>query len=264
MDTNAEDTIEENVSTAEEDTEEATEPLEKPSPAQKPRTQKQIAAFEKARAALAVKRANNKEFKEANKKPIGRPKKAAAVKEEVEGKPPKRRVAQGGRKQTMVYVDDSHSEESDDSEPESIVVRRRRKKRKPKKKKPQKRARDPTRRIRVTDSPLFNGKSYPPGSYSRNFLASELTSVPQDEWGLPIVEDRPFVAKKDRNKKKNKKYQIEKIISRKKSKTKDGFVYLYRVKFKGYKKPKGDQDYSVVRGTAALDEFLRQNPPKHQ
>ena len=258
MDTNTEDTIEENVSTTEEDTEEAVEPLEKPAPARKPRTQKQIAAFEKARAALAVKRANDKEFKEANKKPIGRPKKVAAVKEEPK---PRRRVAQGGRKQTMVYVDDEHSEESDDSEPESIVVRRRRKKRKPKKKKPQKRARDPTRRIRVTDSPLFNGKSYPPGSYSRNFLASELTSVPQDEWGLPIVEDQPFVAKKDRNKKKNKKYQIEKIISRKKQTTEDGFVYLYRVKFKGYEKPEV-MDYSVVRGTAALDEFLKQNPPK--
>ena len=107
MDTKMEDTIEENVSTAEEDTEEATEPLEKPSPARKPRTQKQIAAFEKARAALAVKRANNKEFKEANKKPIGRPKKVAAVKEEPK---PRRRVAQGGRKQTMIYVDDDQSE----------------------------------------------------------------------------------------------------------------------------------------------------------
>ena len=61
METNTEDTIEENVSTTEEDTEEPVEPLEKPAPARKPRTQKQIAAFEKARAALAVKRANDKE-----------------------------------------------------------------------------------------------------------------------------------------------------------------------------------------------------------
>ena len=138
MDTNTEDTIEENVSTAEETEDEPTEPLEKPAPARKPRTQKQIAAFEKAREALAVKRANDKEFKEANRKPIGRPKKVAAVKEKVEPKP-RRSVAQGGRKQTMVYVDDSHSEASDssDGEPESIVVRRRRKKRKPKKRKPQ-------------------------------------------------------------------------------------------------------------------------------
>ena len=134
MDTNTEDTIEENVSTAEETEDEPTEPMDKPAPARKPRTQKQIAAFEKARAALAVKRANDKELKDQNKKPTGRPKKAV-VKEEP--KQPRRRVAQGGRKQTMVYVDDSHSEESDDSEPESIVVRRRRKKRKPKKKKPQ-------------------------------------------------------------------------------------------------------------------------------
>ena len=126
----------------------------------------------------------------------------------------------------------------------------------------QKRARDPTRRIRVTGSVLFNGKSYPPASYSRNFLASELTPVPQDEWGLPIVEDQPFVARKDRNKKDNKKYQIEKIVSRKKQTTEDGFVYLYKVKFKGYKQAEDNQDYSVVRGTAALDEFLKQNPPK--
>ena len=52
-----------------------------------------IAAFDKARVALAVKRANDKEFKAANKKPIGRPKKvaaAAAVKEEPK---PRRRVA---------------------------------------------------------------------------------------------------------------------------------------------------------------------------
>ena len=141
METNTEDTIEENVSTAEETEDEPTEPLEnleKPAPARKPRTQKQKAAFEKAREALAVKRANDKEFKAANKKPIGRPKKVAAVKEKVEPKA-RRSVAQGGRKQTMVYVDDSHSEASDnsDGEPESIVVRRRRKKRKPKKRKAQ-------------------------------------------------------------------------------------------------------------------------------
>ena len=139
METNTEDTIEENVSTAEETEDEPTEPLEnleKPAPARKPRTQKQKAAFEKAREALAVKRANDKEFKAANKKPIGRPKKVAAVKEKVEPKA-RRSVAQGGRKQTMVYVDDSHTDESSDSEPESIVVRRRRKKRKPKKRKPQ-------------------------------------------------------------------------------------------------------------------------------
>ena len=123
----------------------------------------------------------------------------------------------------------------------------------------QKRARDPTRRIRVTDSVLFNGKSYQPGSYPRNFLASELTRVPQDEFGLPIVEDQPFVARKDRNKKDNKKYQIEKIISRKKEDTADGFVYRYKVKFKGFKQPEDNQDYSVVRGTAALDEFLKKN-----
>ena len=92
---------------------------------------------------MAVKRANDKEFKAANKKPIGRPKKvaAAAVKERAEADSPgwrkQTRSRKGGRKQTMVYVDDSHSEESDDSEPASIVVRRRRKKRKPKKKKPQ-------------------------------------------------------------------------------------------------------------------------------
>ena len=136
MDTNTEDTIEENASTAEETEDEPTEPLEnleKPAPARKPRTQKQKAAFEKAREALAVKRANDKEIKEANKKPIGRPKKVAAVKEKVEPKA-RRSVAQGGRKQTMVYVDDSHTDESSDSEPESIVVRRRRKKRKPKRK----------------------------------------------------------------------------------------------------------------------------------
>ena len=99
METNTEDTIEENVSTAEETEDEPTEPLEnleKPAPARKPRTQKQKAAFEKAREALAVKRANDKEFKAANKKPIGRPKKVAAVKEKVEPKA-RRSVAQGGR-----------------------------------------------------------------------------------------------------------------------------------------------------------------------
>ena len=91
METNTEDTIEENVSTTE-----PLENLEKPAPARKPRTQKQKAAFEKAREALAVKRANDKEIKEANKKPIGRPKKVAAVKEKVEPKA-RRSVAQGGQ-----------------------------------------------------------------------------------------------------------------------------------------------------------------------
>ena len=37
---------------------------------------------------------------------------------------------------------------------------------------------------------MFNGKSCPPGSYSRNFLASELTVVPQDEHALPVVEEQ--------------------------------------------------------------------------
>ena len=104
METNADDLTEENASTAEETEDEPTEPLEKlekPAPVRKPRTQKQKAAFEKAREALAVKRANDKEFKAANKKPIGRPKKVAAVKEKVEPKA-RRSVAQGGRKQTMV------------------------------------------------------------------------------------------------------------------------------------------------------------------
>ena len=128
----------------------------------------------------------------------------------------------------------------------------------------QKRARDPTRRIRVTGSVLFNGQSYPPGSYSRNFLASELTAVPQDKYGLPIVEQQQWVPKKDRKKKKNKSYEIEKIISRKKKTTAEGFVYLYTVKFTGYDKADKNMAYSVVRGTAALDEFLKKNPPKHQ
>ena len=145
MDTKTEDIIEENASATEEDTEEGEVELEKSAPPRKPRTQKQIAAFDKARAALAVKRAHDKELKESNKKPIGRPKKAATAQQQpASDKVPKRRggkaqggKAQGGRKQTMIYVDDSHSDESSDGEPESIVVRRRRKKKKPKKKKAQ-------------------------------------------------------------------------------------------------------------------------------
>ena len=124
----------------------------------------------------------------------------------------------------------------------------------------QKLARDPTRRIRVVDSVLFNGMSYPKGAYSRNFLASELTRVPQDDYGLPIVEDQPFVPLKDRKKKGQKKYEIEKIISRRKKEEADGYVFVYKVKFKGYPADT-NQDYSVVKGTAALDDYYKDNPP---
>ena len=125
----------------------------------------------------------------------------------------------------------------------------------------QKRARDPTRRIRVTDSVLFNGKCYPPGSYPRIVLASELTRVPQDEWGLPTVEDQTFVAWKDRNKKKNKKYQIEKLSAGRRARQRTGLSISTNVKFKGFE-PTEMMDYSVVRGTAALDVFFKENPPK--
>ena len=107
---------------------------------------------------------------------------------------------------------------------------------------------------------LFNGMSYPKGAYSRNFLASELTRVPQDDYGLPIVEDQPFVPLKDRKKKGQKKYEIEKIISRRKKEEADGFVFVYKVKFKGYPADT-NQDYSVVKGTAALDDYYKDNPP---
>ena len=43
--------------------------------------------------------------------------------------------------------------------------------------------------------------------------------------------------------------------------TTDGFVFLYEVKFKGYKTPETNQDYSVVKGTAALDDLFKENPP---
>ena len=112
------------------------ETLEKPKPPKKPRTDKQIAAFEKAKVALKVKRENEKAHKLANKKPRGRPRQ---VKEAPEEPPP---IVENNEnikykkkpKQTKYIMSESDSS----SEEEEVIVVKKKERRKPKKRKPPK------------------------------------------------------------------------------------------------------------------------------
>ena len=107
-----------------------------PNPPKKPRTDKQIAAFEKAKVALKVKRENEKAHKLANKKPRGRPRQ---VKEAPEEPPP---IVENNEnikykkkpKQTKYIMSESDSS----SEEEEVIVVKKKERRKPKKRKPPK------------------------------------------------------------------------------------------------------------------------------
>ena len=94
------ETIEEKSPIVEDNTEDEG-PIEKPTPPKKARSEKQRAAFEKAQAALKLKREKERELKAASKKPRGRPKRKQEPDEVAEAPPPPRRSrAQGGRKKT--------------------------------------------------------------------------------------------------------------------------------------------------------------------
>ena len=119
------------VATVEED-----EPIEKPAPARKPRSKAQQEAFAKAQKALQAKRAKDKQDREANRKPRGRPKKVALPPDpEPDPEPILKRRAQGGRKATQFIIDEEYT--SSDSEPEQIVVKTRRRPRVKKKRQPE-------------------------------------------------------------------------------------------------------------------------------
>ena len=70
------ETTEEKSPTVEDNTEDEGS-IEKPTPPKKARSEKQRAAFEKAQAALKLKREKERELKATSKKPRGRPKKSA-------------------------------------------------------------------------------------------------------------------------------------------------------------------------------------------
>ena len=92
-------------------------------------------------------------------------------------------------------------------------------------------------RLRVNESELFTGR-YPTAAYGKNFTTSELTLVPQDKHGLPIVEERAMLDESDSD---AEEYAIEEILSRQKvtsGKNKDRFQYT--IKYKGYDKPLGN------------------------
>ena len=74
------ETIEEKSPTVEDNTEDEG-PIEKPTPPKRARSEKQRAAFEKAQAALKIKREKERELKAASKKPRGRPRRCNGRKE---------------------------------------------------------------------------------------------------------------------------------------------------------------------------------------
>ena len=102
----------------------------------RPRSEKQIAAFEKARKALAEKRAAKAAGKAQNKAKPGRPPKVKST--EVHAVPPTRATPKKGMKPKVRYVEmmPSSSSESSDSEPDEVVYvqRRPRRQRKTKRK----------------------------------------------------------------------------------------------------------------------------------
>jgi len=115
------------------------ETLEKPKPPKKPRTDKQIAAFEKAKVALKVKRENEKAHKLANKKPRGRPRQVKEAPVPPEEPPPNVENNENIKykkkpKQTKYIMSESDSS----SEEEEVIVVKKKERRKPKKRKPPK------------------------------------------------------------------------------------------------------------------------------
>eukprot|EP01051_Picozoa_sp_SAG22_P029608 SAG22_NODE_11061_length_502_cov_62.178660_2_plen_120_part_00 len=114
--------------------------------------------------------------------------------------------------------------------------------------------------MRVNESELFTGR-YPRAAYGKNFTASELTLVPQDKHGHPIVEERAMLDDPSGDE-EDEQYVIEKILSRQKvTKGSNKGRYHYTIKYKGYDEPE-DGFYEDVAGTAALDKFLAKNPPE--
>lgn len=112
------------------------ETLEKPKPPKKPRTDKQIAAFEKAKVALKVKRENEKAHKLANKKPRGRPRQVKEAPVPVEDPVVNTNNIKYKKKPKQTKYIISESESS--SEEEEVIVVKKKERRKPKKRKPPK------------------------------------------------------------------------------------------------------------------------------
>ena len=77
-----------------------------------------------------------------------------------------------------------------------------------------------------------------------------------------IVEESSYIADKKQRDKRGEEFEIEKILSRRREfEGADNFVYLYKVKYKGFKDPE-EVGYDDVAGTAALDEFFKRNRPR--
>ena len=119
------------------------------------------------------------------------------------------------------------------------------------------------KQIKVRDATWFKRNTmYAKAAFGRNFTANELSLVPQDEYGLPIVEESSYIADKKQKEKKGEEFEIEKILSRRREfEGADNFVYLYKVKYKGFKEPE-EVGYKDVAGTAALDEFFKRERPR--
>jgi hypothetical protein len=113
------------------------ETLKKPKPAKKPRTDNQIAAFEKAKVALKVKRENEKAHKLANKKPWGRPRQVKEAPVPTEEPPPdvESNIKYKKKPKQTKYI---MSESDSSSEEEEAIVVKKKERRKPKKHKPPK------------------------------------------------------------------------------------------------------------------------------
>eukprot|EP01052_Picozoa_sp_SAG31_P018214 SAG31_NODE_1281_length_9019_cov_4.758072_6_plen_489_part_00 len=123
------------------------------------------------------------------------------------------------------------------------------------------------KQIKVLEGRYFRkGTKYPLVAFGRNFTANELSRVPQDEYGLPIVEEEDFLTNDEgKEKKKGKKrYVIKEILRRKKVNTDKNFRYEYEVKYEGkeFENDVYDVYYDDVAGTEALDRFFAKNDPR--
>ena len=135
----------------------------------RPRSEKQIAAFEKARKALAEKRAAKAASKAQNKAKPGRPPKVKSEEVKVQEVPSTRPTPSKGRKPKVRYVEmmAESSSSSSESEPDEVVYVRPRKQKKRSKKRQQKQAQ---RVVYVDDTSSSEDDDTPPLSSLYSFV----------------------------------------------------------------------------------------------
>ena len=96
------------------------------------------------------------------------------------------------------------------------------------------------KRIAVSQSVYFNGKSYPAAAYGRNFVKEALSRVPMTKDGKAISEGRD-----------DDEYVIDRILARRKNS--EG-QYEYEVSWKGYDDTTWEPENNV-KDTRAFEKF---------